>query len=96
MGKKVQIPLGLLEGVKTLLEELQRVPLDPAIKKRCMALQIEIEAKFDAIERRKSFTEYKQAQYGTAERENKRQNYLNQSGVHKDWRTPEETSLSQI
>jgi len=96
MGKNVQMPLGVLEGVKKLLEELQRVPLDEPTRKLCMALQIEIEAKFDAIERRKSFTEYKRAEYGTAERENKRQNYLNQSGVHKDWRTPEETSPSQI
>ena len=96
MSTKVQISQDLLEGVKTLLEELQRVPLDPAIKKRCMALQTEIEAKYDAMERRKSFTEYKRAQSGTPERENKRQNYLNQSGVHKDWRTPKETSQSQL
>jgi len=96
MSVKVQISKDLLDGVKKLLEELERVPLDPSIKKHCMALQIEIGAKYDAIERRKSFTEYKQAQSGTAERESKRQNYLNQSGVHKDWRTPEEIAPSQI
>ena len=94
MSNKVQISQDLLDGVKTLLDELQHVKLDDSTRGLCRILESEINAKYEALDRRSAFTEYKQAKTGTAERENKRQNYLNQSGIHKDWRSPEETSPS--
>ena len=94
MIAKLQISKDLLDGVKTLLEELQHISLDKPTRILCKALECEIGAKYEALERRKAFTEYKQAQSGIPERENKRQNYLDQSGLHKDWRSPEETSQS--
>ena len=94
MSAKVQISKDLLDGVRTLLEELHHVSLDEPTRILCKALEHEIGAKYEALERRRAFTEYKQAQAGTAERENNRQNYLTQSGIHKNWRSPEETSPS--
>jgi len=93
MSTKVQISKDFLDGVKLLLEELQSHPLDKPTQILCKALQSELEAKYEALERRKAFSEYKQAQPGT-KRENKRQAYLDQTGIHKDWRSQKENPSS--
>jgi len=90
MGDKVQISLAFLEGVKHLLDELQGHPMDESTLLLCKTLQRELEAKFEAIERRKTFTEYKGTTQGSEEREKARQAYLNQKEIHKDWRTKKE------
>jgi len=89
------MPIDFLEGVRMLLEELEGHPLDKPTQMLCTALQRTLDAKFEALERRKAFTEYKKAQTGTQEREIKRQAYLDQSGVHKDWRSQKEIPSSQ-
>ena len=87
---KVQVTQGFLNGVKLLLDELQDHPLDKPTKILCKALESELTAKFEALERRKAFTEYKKTQSDTEERENKRTAYLDHSGIHKDWRSQKE------
>ncbi|MCL2753147.1 MAG: hypothetical protein FWE44_03250 [Defluviitaleaceae bacterium] len=92
---KVQISKDFLEGVKHLLQELEGHPLDKTTRLLCKALQQELEAKYEALERRKTFSEYKTTTQGTKERENARQAYLNQKEIHKDWRTQTETHSPQ-
>jgi len=94
MKRKVQVTQDFLDGVKLLLEELQGHPLDKPTQILCRALESELTAKYEALERRKAFTEYKKAQAGTEERENKRTAYLDQSGIHKDWRSQKEVHPS--
>ena len=53
-------------------------------------IQAVIQAKCDARERRRLYTEYKTAKIGTAQREVARQNYLDETGIHKNWRTEKE------
>ena len=94
MNPKVQVSKDFLDGVKTLLDALECVQKDELTQLLCNALQDELNAKYEALERRRAYTEYRRSTTGTPERENKRQEYLNQSGIHKDWRTPQETSSS--
>ena len=66
------------EGTENLQPVLQRI-------------QSVIDAKCSAREKRRMFTEYKTAQTGTVERETARQAYLDEVGVHKDWRAKTES-----
>ena len=95
MSAKVQISKDFLDGVKILLEELQGHSLDEPTRILCKSLENELEAKYAAIERRKVFTQYKEAPTGSPEREKNRQAYLDQSEIHKDWRSRKEVSHSQ-
>ena len=96
-GANVQIPLALFEGMGHLLDAL-RGPSGDSMDKPTQilaeALRNEIRAKCEALERRKAFTAYKTAEKGTQEREDARKSFLDQSGVHKDWRTSGEISSS--
>ena len=95
MSAKVQISTDLLEGVRLLLESLKGQPLDEPTQILCKALESEIKAKCEALERRKAFTEYKQARHHTQKRENNRQAYLSQAEIHKDWQSKKEIHSSQ-
>jgi len=53
----------------------------------------QIEAKFDAIDRRNAFSKYKSATPGSKEREIYRTEYLELAGIHKDWCSSKELSL---
>jgi len=91
MSAKVQISKDFLEGVQTLLHALQGHPMDEPMQNLTKALQRELDAKYEALERRQAFTEYKRAQTNNQpDRENKRQAYLDQADVHKDWRSQKE------
>jgi len=90
VSAKVQMSLDFLEGTKMLLEELRHHHLDKPTRMLCTALERELGVKFEALERRKTFTEYKKTQSGTEKRERNRQAYLDQSEIHKDWRSQKE------
>jgi len=62
-------------------------PTMEAVRKR---IENEITEKLKAKKRRQSFTDYKMAAHGTEERKTARQNYLDEAGIHKDWRTTSE------
>jgi len=94
MSAKLQVSRAFLDGVKLLLDELKSHPLDKPTQTLCKALENELKAKYEAIERRKAFSEYKQSTPGTKERENARQAFLDQSGIHKDWRSSKEIASS--
>jgi hypothetical protein len=51
-----------------------------------------LDAKLEAWERRQAFTAYKTAPAASADREAKRQKYLDIAGIHKNWRSDKETS----
>jgi len=93
--KKVQMSQEFLEGVQTLLEALQGHPMDKPMQNLTKTLRNELEAKYEALERRQAFTEYKQASTDNKpDREHKRQAYLDQADVHKDWRSQKEIPYS--
>jgi len=95
MSTKVQMTKDFLDGVQTLLEALQGHPMDKPMQDLTKALRNEIRAKYEALERRQAFTAYKQAQTANqSDRENKRQAYLDQADVHKDWRSQKEIPYS--
>ena len=84
-----------LEGVQTLLEALHGHPMDEPTQSLTQHLKRELEAKYEALERRQAFTAYKQAQTANQDhREHKRQDYLNQADIHKDWRSQKEIPYS--
>ena len=91
MSTKVQMTKDFLDGVQTLLDALQGHPMDEPMQNLTKALQCELDAKYEALQRRQAFTEYKQASTDNQpDREHKRQAYLDQADVHKDWRSQKE------
>jgi len=96
MGKNVQIPIEVFDGMWWLLDNLKKYPLDQADKETCAWLQREIGKKLEAMQKRELFSEYKKAEAGSAEREVKRRAYLDKAEIHKDWRSPNEIPSSQI
>lgn len=88
--KNMQIPESMFVDVVRLISALDDYELDEStdsIKKR---LEIAINTKIEAMERRNTYTTYKTADTD-AEREAARQKYLELAGVHPDWRWSAET-----
>jgi len=94
MSAKVQVSRDFIDGVKLLLEELKDHNLDSPIRILCQALEAELSAKLEALEKRQAFTEYKTSTQSTQDREARRQAYLNQAGISKNFRSPKETAHS--
>jgi len=63
---------------------------DPAVEAIRVHIELEIRKKLDAKKRRQMFSDYKTAAAGSAERDNARQRYLDDAGVHPDWRSSDE------
>ena len=63
---------------------------DPAIEAIRVKVESEIVKKLEAKNRRQAFSNYKTAAAGSAGRESARRQYLNQAGIHEDWRSSEE------
>ena len=63
---------------------------DPEMEALRIRIDTEINEKLEARKRRQSYTNYKTAVHGTTDREAARQQYLDDAGIHKDWRTAEE------
>jgi len=87
---KVQVSMDFFECVGILLDEVKDCSLPSHTHILRCALEKEWLEKQAAINRRMSFTEYKTAMAGTAERERARQRYLDSVGIHQDWRSKEE------
>jgi len=90
MSKNVQMPTEFLVNVLRLTTALERFELDAETKTLCKTIEKQIEAKLDAMNRRKTFTEYKTAAAGSEEREQRRREYLDLAGVHPDWQSTNE------
>jgi hypothetical protein len=93
MSKNVQVPLTLLNGVWLLLEDLKGLHLPPQTKTIYDRVSRDLEQKFQAMERRAVFSAYKTAEKGSDEREKMRQKYLDDVGIHKDWRSNREVEF---
>ncbi|MCL2426828.1 MAG: hypothetical protein FWD05_10895 [Oscillospiraceae bacterium] len=92
MSTKVQVTREFLDGVKTLLDELQNHNLEPETRFLCQTLTNELSAKLAAISKRQAYTAYKTTAPGTDNREINRQTYLDQADIHKNWRSSKEFS----
>ena len=79
-----------LEDTYRLVTLLDGCIDDPAMEAARKRVENEITEKLKAKKRRQSFTEYKAAAHGTEKRNTTRLNYLDEAGVHKDWRTATE------
>ena len=79
-------------GVYWLIDTLENSD-NPEIQAICERLKPELNVKMEARNRRESFTAYKKAAPGTANREQARQKYLDSAGIHKNWRSSEEKQI---
>lgn len=93
-NKQVQISKDLFLDVYRLVLDLEGYELDEYTKMLYKRIQGQIDAKIKAMERHDTFTEYKTTPI-SADREQKRQEYLDAAGVHKDWRTSKEVHFNQ-
>jgi len=64
---------------------------DPTVEEIRCRVETGIQEKMDARNRRQAFTEYRTAERGSSQREDARKKYLDDAGIHKDWRTEKET-----
>lgn len=88
--KQIQIPESTFVDIYKLLCKLNSYELDKDTENIKNRLQGQIMAKFEAIEKRNTFTAYKTAAPMSQEREIKRQEYLEKAGISKNWRSEKE------
>jgi hypothetical protein len=91
--KQMQIPKKAFVDIYRLIIALDYYELDYDTHEIVKSLEKMIEGKFEAMERRKAFTEYKTAEPTTEDREAKRNRYLELVGIHRNWRSTIETPL---
>jgi hypothetical protein len=91
--KQIQIPTKVFVDVYRLIIALDGYELDYDTQDLVKSLERVIDGKFEAMERRKAFTEYKTAEQNTEDRETKRKRYLELVGIHRDWISDKEISL---
>lgn len=87
MAQNVQIPLELLLNLTQFLEN----PTECEFMRENLLRQIY--GKFEALQRRLAFTEYKTAPAGSVLRENLRKNYLDEAGISKNYRSNKENEV---
>ena len=63
---------------------------DPSVEALRAKIESEIAIKLDARNRRQAFSDYKKAYPGSSKRENARRDYLDDAGIHPDWRSSKE------
>jgi len=92
--KQVLVPESFLVDIYMLILHLkgEKEENEPYIL--LQKIQSVVYVKIEAQQRRQEFTEYKTAKPNTEQREQARQVYLDSVGIHKDWRTDKEESLS--
>jgi len=93
MAKNVSMPESFVIDVYALLTALEGVYISDDVTARCRALEGAIREKLEARKRREAFTAYKTARAGSDEREQRRMDYLDKTGVGQEWRTGKEASL---
>ena len=91
--KQIQISTKTFVDLYRLIIALDGYELDYGTKELVKSLEKAVEGKFEAMERRKAFSEYKAAGPDTEDREAKRKKYLELAGIHHDWISQEEISL---
>jgi len=91
--KQIQISTKTFIDIYRLIIALDDYELDYGTKALVKSLEKAVEGKFEAMEKRKAFSEYKTAEPDTEDREVKRKRYLELAGVHHDWISQEEISL---
>lgn len=79
-NKQIKIPTKLLIDVLVLCSQLDDEKYDVNLKN---AIQGQIQAKVDAMNKREQFTKYKTAPAGSDEREQERQKYLELAEINK-------------
>ena len=93
MSKNVLLPYSFLVDVFRLIIHLSDLVPDDYSKFLCDSLESRIYDKISALDRRESFTRYKVAPPGSDVRESLRREYLDITGIHKDWTSDKEISL---
>ena len=85
MEKNIQLPESAVRDLILLISDLKSYELDNETSATVERLETVIEAKIEAIEKRKAYTQYKTA-LSSGERESARQKYLDLAGMDEDWR----------
>ena len=93
MERNIQMPFAFVTDVLQLVILLEDSDTNARIKSLSEALLRQIEQKLAAMDRRQSFTAYKTAPQGSNERETYRREYLDKSGIHRDWISDKEISV---
>lgn len=91
--KNIQMPERFVVAVYALLHGLENYDLDEQEQTLCREIEGYINTKLEAMKRRQVFSEYKTAAVESDERETKRREYLDKTGIHKSWRTEKESHL---
>ena len=94
MAKNMQMPEKFIADVFKLICLLEDVELNENARTLCKSLDVQIKAKLEAMDRRKTFSEYKTAVPGHL-REQKRVEYIEKAEIHKNWQTREEKPYSE-
>lgn len=85
MGKNVLLPETILVDIYRLIFYLEDYELDYNVHNIIKRLENSINAKLEAKEKRRAYTEYKLGETDEA-KETARQKYLELAGIHCDWR----------
>jgi hypothetical protein len=85
MSKNILLPQAVVVDLYKLIIFLDDYELDEPIRSIVKRLEQSINSKIEAMEKRKTYTEYKMAA-DEKSREAARQKYLDLAGIHRDWR----------
>lgn len=88
--KNIQMSMSFLNDVYVLVNCLNSDDIDPALTETLNRVRKAIEAKFEAMERREAFTQYKTGAPGSDGREQGRQKYLEMAKIPKDFQSLKE------
>jgi hypothetical protein len=83
--KKMLMSEAFVCKVYYLIFLLRNYELDDRISEVCSFLESAIIDKLDAMDKRETFSKYKSAPSGSAEREVYRREYIKKVDIHRDW-----------
>ena len=86
----------LFVDILRLVDDLERYNLDKTTLEILKAVDGQITAKLEAIEKRKLYTEYKTSKKNTQERETARKKYLEKIEMSKDYMTNKEMNYGDF
>lgn len=82
---QIQISKQAFIDLYLLIVALNDYDLEPDVKERVQSLEMAVNDKFEKMAKRKAFTDYKTAKPSTNDREIKRKEYLDLTGINQDW-----------
>ena len=94
MGKNIQLPDAAIRDMLLLILALDDYELDSETSAIVKRLEVVINVKVEAMEKRKAYTAYKTA-FTCGERESARQRYLELVGMNDGWRWGAETEQKE-